>query len=112
MKYITDIIVGKLTDMTISDIHTDYSDAEKKCITEYFGKYNASLFTSAPVIDAFTGKQVYDADNGYSDGEYTWYQSEMYYFEHYGLKLSKDFINHVMKALPPTPNIIPEESTL
>lgn len=98
MKYITDIMVSDLANMAIKSARADYSDAEKKRVMDYFDKFDASLFTSAPVIDVFTGKQVADADNGYSDGEYTWYQSEIYYFEHYGLKLRKDFVDHVMKA--------------
>lgn len=98
MKYITDILVTKLADMTVKDIRADYSNDEKKRVMDYFGRFDPSLFTSAPVIDAFTDKRVADADNGYSDGEYTWYRSEMHYFEHYGLKLRKDFIEHVMKA--------------
>ena len=66
---------------------------------EYFSRFEPSLFTSAPVIDAFTGERVSAANNGYSDGEYTWYKAEMYYFEHYGLRLRKDFIEHVIRTV-------------
>ena len=96
MKFITDIYVRKLANETVEGISTDYSFAEKKYIMEYFGRFKPSLFTSAPVIDAFTGKQVADANNCYFDGEYTWYEAEIYYFEHYGLKLRNDFIDHAL----------------
>lgn len=100
MKFVTDIYVRKLADTTIEEIHADYSSAEKERIMEYFSRFEPSLFTSEPVIDAFTGERVSAANNGYSDGEYTWYKAEMYYFEHYGLRLRKDFIEHVMRTVP------------
>ena len=53
-------------------------------------------FTSAPVIDIFTDKEVKSADNGYSDSEYIWRESEIYYFEKYNLKLNDDFIKYVL----------------
>lgn len=98
MKYITDFRVRDMVNMPVKDIREKYSDADKKRIMEYFRRFSASLFTSAPVIDVFTGEQVDDANNGYSDGEYTWYQSEIYHFEHYNMKLQSDFIEHVLKA--------------
>ena len=97
MKYVTDIPVDKLKGVAAEKIRSVYAETEKKKILEYFGRFDPVLFTSQPVIDAFTGEQVAEADNGYSDGEYTWYQSEIYYFEHYDMKLHKHFIDHGLK---------------
>lgn len=98
MKYITDFRVRDMVNMPVKDIREKYSDADKKRVMGYFGKFDASLFTSAPVIDVFTGEQVADANNGFSDGEYTWYASEVYHFEHYGMKLRTEFLEYVLKA--------------
>lgn len=98
MKYITDITVEDMPNMAVKEIREKYSAADKKRVMEYFGKFDASLFTSEPVVDVFTGEQVADADNGFSDGEYTWYKSEVYHFEHYGMKLRTDFLEYVLKA--------------
>lgn len=99
-KYITDILTNKIAGMTIEDIRADYTEAQKKRIIDYFKRFDAVAFTSQPVFDAFTGQKVAAADNSYTDGIYTWYRSEMYYFEHYGLRLRKDFIEHVMRTVP------------
>ena len=61
--------------------------------------FSPSLFTSAPVIDVFTDEEVTTADNGYSDGEYTWYESEIYHFDKYNLKLNDDFIEYVLNKI-------------
>lgn len=97
MKYVTDISVDKLIGVEAEKIRSVYAETEKEKILEYFSRFDPVLFTSQPVIDAFTGERVGAADNGYSDGEYTWYKSEIYYFQHYNLKLHKDFIDHVLK---------------
>lgn len=98
VKYITDILTNKIAGMAIDDIRSDYAEAEKNKILGYLKRFDAVAFTSQPVVDAFTGQKVAAADNGYTDGVYTWYKSEMYYFEQYNLKLRKDFIDYVLKA--------------
>ena len=76
----------------------EYVASDKDKVLNYLKKFKASLFTSEPVIDVFTGKKVADADNGYTDGKYTWFESEVHYFEHYDLKLNEDFLESVKKA--------------
>lgn len=98
MQYITDFNVDRLTAEDISRFSSEYSTADKAKIAKYMKKFPAKLFTSQPVIDALTGEVVYGADNGYSDGEFTWYEAERYYFEKYGMALRKEFVDHVMKA--------------
>lgn len=96
MLYITDVLVDKLLE-TENNYTSNYNENEKKKLLEYLKKFKASMFTSAPVVDVFTGSVVADADNGYSDGRYTWYKSEVYYFEKYNLKLNDNFVRYVLK---------------
>ena len=95
MKYITDILVDKISATSTAGLHTNYSVTEKELVLKYVAGFEPCLFTSAPVIDVFTGEQVVDADNGFSDGNYTWYASEIYYFKNYNLLLGRDFIDYV-----------------
>lgn len=97
MLYITDILVDKLLATGNNSYSSDYGETEKNKIVDYLKKFKASLFTSDPVVDIFTGAVVADADNGYTDGRYTWFKSEVYYFEKYNLKLNKDFIEYVLE---------------
>lgn len=97
MKYATDFTISKMKGITIEDIRADYTEEEKEKILSYLKHYRAIAFTSQPVFDVFTGKKVGAADNGRSDGEYMWYESEIYHFEHYNMRLQRDFIDHVLK---------------
>lgn len=65
-------------------------------VLRYLKSFAPCKFTSAPVVDVVTGEKVADADNGFTDGEYTWYVSEVYYFERYRLPLNKHFLDHVL----------------
>ena len=98
MKYITDILVDKMVRNDMESISAEYDASEKAKVLNYLKKFKASLFTTEPVIDVFTGRQVADADNGYTDGNYTWFESEVHYFEHYDLKLNKEFFETAKKA--------------
>lgn len=98
MKYITDILVDEMVKEDKESIHAEYAASDKDKVLSYLKKFKASLFTSEPVIDVFTGKKVAAADNGYTDGKYRWFESEVYYFEHYNLKLNEDFLELVKKA--------------
>ena len=100
MRYITDIQVEKIAEYKEGRYTQNYDDKIKKKIICYLRNFNACLFTSQPVIDAFTGEEVYEADNGYTDGSYTWYESEIYYFEKYDLALEEDFIAYVLERNP------------
>ncbi len=68
----------------------------KDTILEYLKRFEDWAFTSQPVYDIYTGEEVADADNGKTDGVYTWYESEIYHFQKYNLILNDDFIKYVM----------------
>ena len=69
----------------------------KNDILDYMRSGNSPvLFTSQPVKDAVTGEELKKVDNGYSDGKYLWFESEIYHFDKYNLKLEDDFIKYVL----------------
>ena len=96
MKYITDIDVDTISASQLQGIHTTHDRKTTATILRYLKSFAPCKFTSAPVIDIVTGETVADADNGFSDGEYTWYVSEVYYFERYHFPLNQHFIDHVL----------------
>lgn len=96
--YITDVLVDKLSPNNQQGLGVQYRAEEKERILSWLKRFEAWAFTSAPVVDVFTGETVADADNGYTDGKYTWYESEIYYFEKYNLKLRRDFIEHIVRG--------------
>lgn len=88
--------------MSISEFQKNVSTKpyeSKKVILEYLKRFPECAFTSEPVRDKYTNEIVYGADNARSDGEYTWYEDEIYHFEKYDLKLNDDFINHVLSQV-------------
>lgn len=98
-KPITDIHVREIGhDTKISDFSVNYPDELKQMILEYMKKQSVFSYTTAPAIDAYTGKIVADYDNGITDGEFYWHRLTEYYFEKYNLKLNDDFIEYVKKA--------------
>lgn len=103
MKFAVDLFPGKLLDRygeVSKEEFVPYVEKEpipeKEVILSYMRKFPPCVFTSAPVTDRCTGEKVGEADNGRSDGEFMWYESWIYYFEHYNLKLNEAFIYHVL----------------
>lgn len=85
-----------MTNAEFKENTTHYTKNEKTALLQYMKAYSPCAFTSQPVKDVFSGKIVADANNARSDGEYRWYESEIYHFEKYNLKLSDEFIRHVL----------------
>lgn len=69
---------------------------EKHKVLEYLKSFGKTAYTTARVVDLFTGEEQTFIDDARSDGVYTWYDSEIYHFEKYNLKLNDDFIEHVL----------------
>lgn len=96
MRFVTNETIKK---MSIDDFNNSISEnphSQKSIILEYMRKFDPCAFTSAPVYDKLTGEMVFDANNAHSDGTFTWYESEIYHFEKYNLKLNDDFIQHIL----------------
>lgn len=99
MKYIMDIDVDNISAAALYGMRTTYDDEMMGKILQYLKSFAPCKFTSAPVVDILTGEKVADADNGFSDGQYTWYVSEIYYFERYRLPLDQHFVEHVLTKI-------------
>lgn len=76
-----------------------YQPEEKRAILHYLKQFRPCWFTTAPVVDPFLGKQAKEANLGYSDGEYTWYESQIYCLEKYDLALTDEFLAYIRKKL-------------
>ena len=76
-----------------------YRAEEKQAILRYLRQFQPCWFTTAPVLDPFTGEQVGETNLGYSDGEYTWYESQIYSLEKYDLALTDEFLMCIRKKL-------------
>lgn len=98
-KFVENKSINKMTQEELAKNTGDKAIKNKDIILSYMTQFPPCAFTSQPVIDKFTGKTVFDANNARSDGVYTWYESEIYHFEHYNLKLNDDFIEHVLNQI-------------
>lgn len=91
--------IRKLNKSEFSDFVTDFDISYKQEILLYLKRFPVFAFTSLPVNDIYTNQEVLSANNAHSDGEYTWYESEIYHFEKYNLKLNDDFIEYVLDKI-------------
>lgn len=85
--------------MSIEQFHSSISNfpnEHKDRILAFMRKAPTVAYTSLPVYDRLTGEEAFPADNAHSDGEYTWYESWIYHFEKYNIKLNDDFIQHAL----------------
>jgi len=99
MKFITDVNVNRVIRGREELKKTNDSVNEKEQIVRYLRSFKPCWFTTAPAEDPFTHEQVEEADFGYSDGEYTWYETEIYCFEKYNLALTDEFLAYIRKKL-------------
>lgn len=95
-KFIIDMDINKLSVSKFKQLISDTEIKNKDTILNYLKRFPYSAYTSQPVYDRFSGKEVFSADNAHSDGYYTWYESEIYHFERYNLKLNDDFVEYVL----------------
>lgn len=99
MKYITDIDVDAIGKKGGAEFQKQYDQSEKRCILEYLRRFRPYMLTTAAAADPFTHEQVGEADFGYFDGEYAWYETEIYCFEKYNLALTDEFLAYIRKKL-------------
>lgn len=99
MKFITDVYVVGVAKGREEFVKASVPNGEKSQILHYLRGFKPCWFTTAPAEDPFTHEQVEEADFGYSDGEYTWYESEIYCFEKYDLALTDEFLAYIRKKL-------------
>ena len=98
-KYLTNIDVNEMNIVQLESITSDTPIEHKQEILMYLKSFPECAFTSQPVYDKFTKQNLDSVDNAITDGIYTWYKSEIYYFEKYNLKLNNDFIEYVLDKI-------------
>lgn len=97
MKYIIKKSIRNLKKHDFFKLCTDDEIKEKEKVLSYLKSFSTpSAYTSQPAVDIVTNDKICDADNAFSDNEYTWYTSWIYHFEKYNLKLNDDFIEYVL----------------
>lgn len=95
-KFITNADINKLSEQQFKNLISEQPIQNKDNILAYLKKFPYSAFTSQPVFDKFSGEEVFSANNAHTDGAYTWYETEIYHFDKYNLKINDDFIEHVL----------------
>lgn len=96
------IFTGVIEEIGIDDFRNKINfplGENKKKILDYMRKFPPVAFTSAPVYDKFSGEIVFEANNMHFDGIFAWFESEIYHFEKYDLKLNDDFIDQVLNNI-------------
>lgn len=92
-----------ISDLTKEELDNNFLSEpinQKSQILKYLKSFSEPYaFTSQPVIDVFTNEEFEYVDNGFSDGVYVWYKSQIYHFEKYNLKLNDDFIEYVLSKV-------------
>lgn len=96
MKYILNYDIDEKNSDFLKKQFQNFDPEYKNTVLSYMKAFKPILFTSMFVVDIITNTDTKKIDNGYSDGEYIWYESEIYYFEKYNLKLNDDFIKHIL----------------
>ena len=96
MRYIINQDLDDISETELNAITGNEEIPEKQKVLNYLKSFEKSAYTSAPVFDAFTKENLDVIDDAYSDGVYTWYESEIYHFEKYNLKLNDNFIQYVL----------------
>ncbi|MGN1458594.1 MAG: hypothetical protein ACI4XP_11710, partial [Acutalibacteraceae bacterium] len=86
-KFIVEDDITELSKENFKKIISEKAIKHKDVILQYLKKFPYSAYTSQPVFDKFSGEEVFVADNAHTDGVYIWYESEIYHFEKYNLKL-------------------------
>ncbi len=98
MKYISNINLYEQVD--IEKLKTNLTlkpIIQKELILKYLKNKNLEVaYTTEKVIDYIMQEQTNVSVIAYCDDFFYWDSRDIYHFEKYDLKLSDDFINHVL----------------
>ena len=98
MKFISDITVGRsMTIETLNTCRQKISTDIKIKILNFFSEQPPQTYSGSTVIDIFEHKNTHIPFRSYTANNYfLWNDYHIYYFEHYDLKLTDDFIKYVL----------------
>ena len=80
----------------IEEFFSDTSVEEKDRILMYLKKWDTGARAPNSFYDVLTGKPIGGEYCLYCDGEFVWETNTVYYFEKYNLKLTDEFLKHVL----------------
>lgn len=73
---------------------------DKEKIIKYLKSFQPTWYTTQCVVDAFKEVEVEKmSDNGYTDGVFEWFETDIYHFENYDMPLNEEFINYIFKKI-------------
>ena len=84
-------------DGSIKDYLTDEIEYDKKTVIKYLNSFEHFASCPKTAIDCVTGEPISPSFMIFNDGEYCWADFLAYHVEKYNIKLSSDFINHVLE---------------
>lgn len=99
MKYAINADVSKKNKEDFLKLCTENEIANKNDVLKYMKSVKIDAYSTDYVFDVVTTKKTTIDEVIYSDGEYLWSSSWIYYFEKYNLKLNDDFIEHVLSKI-------------
>ena len=73
-----------------------YDSKTKDKILKYLKSFEPDCAASPKIYDYVKNEETKISLLGYNDGDFWWGSTDMYYFEHYDLRLRDEFINHVL----------------
>lgn len=100
------IVLGKYKEIyhndsfpSVSDFISNEEMENKTVILDYLRKGKVTAASPARIVDVISGERIDVSLKMLEDDEYAWRSDLVYYFEKYNLKLSDDFIAHVMSKV-------------
>lgn len=99
MKYAINIDVSKKSKEDFLKLCTKNEIENKDYVLKYMKSAKVDAYSTAYVFDVVNNDETTIDEVLYSDGNYLWSSSWIYYFEKYNLKLNDDFIEHVLSKI-------------
>lgn len=100
MKAISNVreFTNNIDHKKIEELISDEEIPQKRKVLEYLKSFDPDCAAGMLIQDEVIGKAVNACVEGYEDGQYFWDSRYIYHFEKYNLKLSEDFIKHVLRT--------------
>lgn len=97
------IVIGRTKEImndsnypSIYDLVSDNEIQNKSYIVNYLKSGRVSSASPSIVYDIISGEKINQHLEMLNDGKYAWRSDTIYYFEKYNMKLSDEFIDHVL----------------
>ena len=85
-----------LVDRSIREDFQDTSSPFKQKIITYLNRGEVLLVSPECSIEVFSGEKICHTKCIYTDGEYSWSNSLVYYVQYFNLRLPEEFENKIL----------------